>query len=153
MARSDTRSDDMLTKQFAGEAVAELWLMLSDLPDALGLEARLSRLAGWVLAAERSGAHYGLRLPGTEIAPARGDAHRDGLPGSARPVPRPNESRNRAAARTRPASRSSARDFALLAAGLAIVLAPHALRAPAWLIAAHARADRLARAGDRAPAA
>jgi len=66
----------MLTKQFAGEAVAELWLMLSDLPTALGLEARLSRLAGWVLAAEHSGAHYGLRLPGTELAPARGDAHR-----------------------------------------------------------------------------
>lgn len=79
VARSDTqrsRSEDMLTKQFAGEAVAELWLMLSDLPPSLGLEARLSRLAGWVLAAERSGAHYGLRLPGTELAPARGDAHR-----------------------------------------------------------------------------
>lgn len=79
VARSDTqqsRNEDMLTKQFAGEAVAELWLMLSDLPTSLGLEARLSRLAGWVLAAEHSGAHYGLRLPGTELAPARGDAHR-----------------------------------------------------------------------------
>ena len=69
-------ANNMLTKQFAGEAVAELWLTLRDLPTSLGLEARLSRLAGWVLAAERSGAHYGLRLPGTEIAPARGDAHR-----------------------------------------------------------------------------
>jgi len=79
VARSDTlhaRSDDMLTKQFAGEAVAELWLDFAALPAALGLEARLSRLAGWVLAAERSGAHYGLRLPGAELAPARGDAHR-----------------------------------------------------------------------------
>lgn len=78
--RSDTlqaRSDDMLTKQFAGEAVAELWLDLRDLPAALGLELRLSRLAGWVLAAERGGAHYGLRLPGTEIAPARGETHRN----------------------------------------------------------------------------
>jgi len=74
--KSAARNENMLTKQFAGEAVAELWLMLSDLPTALGLEARLSRLAGWVLAAERSGAHYGLRLPGTELAPARGDAHR-----------------------------------------------------------------------------
>jgi len=74
--KSSARSEDMLTKQFAGEAVAELWLMLSDLPTSLGLEARLSRLAGWVLAAERSGAHYGLRLPGVELAPARGDAHR-----------------------------------------------------------------------------
>jgi uncharacterized protein (DUF58 family) len=29
-----------------------------------------------VLAADRAGAHYGLRLPGVEIAPGRGDAHR-----------------------------------------------------------------------------
>jgi uncharacterized protein (DUF58 family) len=78
-ARSDTlrtRGDDMLTKQFAGEAVAELWLDLADLPGSLGLEARLSRLAGWVLAAERGGAHYGLRLGGSELAPGRGDSHR-----------------------------------------------------------------------------
>ena len=66
----------MLTKQFAGDAVAELWLDFGALPATLGLEQRLSRLAGWVLAAERAGAHYGLRLPGSEIAPARGDAHR-----------------------------------------------------------------------------
>jgi uncharacterized protein (DUF58 family) len=79
VARSDSqfsRSEEMLTKQFAGEAVAELWLDLRDVPASLGIEARLSRLAGWVLAAERGGAHYGLRLPGVEIAPARGDAHR-----------------------------------------------------------------------------
>ena len=79
VARSDTRharSDDMLTKQFAGEAVAELWLDLRDLPATLGLERRLSRLAGWVIAADRGGALYGLRIPGTELAPSRGDAHR-----------------------------------------------------------------------------
>lgn len=69
------RTDDMLTKQFTGEAAAELWLDWRLLPAALGLEQRLSRLAGWVLAAERNGAHYGLRLPGVEIAPGRGDAH------------------------------------------------------------------------------
>ena len=69
------RSDDMLTKQFTGEATAELWLDWSLLPAGLGLEQRLSRLAGWVLEAERTGAHYGLRLPGVEIPPARGDAH------------------------------------------------------------------------------
>jgi uncharacterized protein (DUF58 family) len=79
VARSDiqhARSDDMLTKQFAGDAVAELWLDLRDLPPSLGLEQRLSRLTGWVLAAERAGAHYGLRLPGIGIEPGRGDAHR-----------------------------------------------------------------------------
>jgi len=74
--KSAARSDDMLTKQFAGEAVAELWLDLAELPASLGLEARLSRLAGWVLAAERGGARYGLRLAGAQIAPGRGDAHR-----------------------------------------------------------------------------
>jgi len=46
------------------------------LPGALPLETRLSRLAGWVVEAERGGALYGLRLPGVEIAPAHGDAHR-----------------------------------------------------------------------------
>ena len=74
--KSAARSDEMLTKLFAGDAIAELWLSLSDLPASLGLEQRLSRLAGWVLAAERSGAHYGLRLPGAEIEPGRGEAHR-----------------------------------------------------------------------------
>jgi uncharacterized protein (DUF58 family) len=69
------RTDDMLTKQFTGEAAAELWLDWSLLSPALGTEQRLSRLAGWVLAAEAQGAFYGLRLPGCEIAPARGDAH------------------------------------------------------------------------------
>jgi uncharacterized protein (DUF58 family) len=70
------RSDKMLTKQFAGDTAAELWLDMQLLPAGLGLEQRLSRLAGWVLAADRAGAHYGLRLPGVEIAPGRGDAHR-----------------------------------------------------------------------------
>ena len=69
------RSDDMLTKQFSGEAASELWLDWRLLPASLDVEQRLSRLAGWVLAAERSGADYGLRLPGVEIAPARGDSH------------------------------------------------------------------------------
>jgi uncharacterized protein (DUF58 family) len=66
----------MLTKQFTGEAAAELWLDWRLLPPGFGLERRLSRLAGWVLAAERAGMQYGLRLPGVEIAPGRGDAHR-----------------------------------------------------------------------------
>jgi len=70
------RSDDMLTKQFTGEASAELWLEWRLLPASLGVEERLSRLAGWVLAAERAGAHYGLRLAGVELAPARGGTHR-----------------------------------------------------------------------------
>jgi uncharacterized protein (DUF58 family) len=74
--KSAARSDDMLTKQFAGEAAIELWLELGQVPGSLGLEAQLSRLCGWVLAAERGGARYGLRLPGREIPPGNGEAHR-----------------------------------------------------------------------------
>jgi uncharacterized protein (DUF58 family) len=70
------RSEELLTKQFAGEAAAELWLDARLIPQGLTLEQTLSRLAGWVLAAERAGVHYGLRLPGVEIAPARGELHR-----------------------------------------------------------------------------
>ena len=70
------RSEDMLTKQFTGEAAAELWLEWARLPPGLDAETRLSRLTGWVLEAERSGMHYGLRLPGIEIPPARGETHR-----------------------------------------------------------------------------
>lgn len=68
------RNDDLLTKQFTGEAAAELWLDWALLPGHLNVESRLSRLAGWVLDAEHSGVHYGLRLPGVEIAPSRGEA-------------------------------------------------------------------------------
>ena len=70
------RTGDMLTKQFAGESGAELWLDWQLLPASLPVEARLSRLTAWVLEAERVGALYGLRLPGVEFPPSRGDAHR-----------------------------------------------------------------------------
>lgn len=74
--KAAARSEDMLTKQFTGEAAAELWLDWRRMPSGLGLERRLSRLAGWVLAAHRAGHPYGLRLPGVEILPARGERHR-----------------------------------------------------------------------------
>lgn len=53
----------------------DLWL---DWHDTQGrdVEARLSRLTAWVLAAERSGQPYGLRLSGRELAPSLGAAHR-----------------------------------------------------------------------------
>lgn len=69
------RSDDMLTKQFAGATSSELWLDWAQLPLALDGEQRLSRLTGWVLAAEQSGTRYGLRLPGRELTPDRGERH------------------------------------------------------------------------------
>ncbi|MFG6490390.1 DUF58 domain-containing protein [Roseateles sp. BYS78W] len=53
----------------------DLWL---DWRDTQGrdTEARLSRLTAWVLAAERQGQPYGLRLAGRELAPSLGAVHR-----------------------------------------------------------------------------
>ncbi len=39
-------------------------------------EARLSRLTAWVIMADQLGLDYGLRLPGRELAPDQGTAHR-----------------------------------------------------------------------------
>jgi uncharacterized protein (DUF58 family) len=70
------RSDTMLTKQFTGDASSELWLDWSYLPRGLATEEKLSRLTGWVIAAEAAGLRYGIRLPGLEVPPAQGDPHR-----------------------------------------------------------------------------
>lgn len=69
------KSEQLLTKHFSTPAGEEHWLDWAQLPDA-DTESRLSRLAGLVLQAERDGLTYGLRLPGTAIAPAAGDTHR-----------------------------------------------------------------------------
>jgi len=53
----------------------ELWLDFQQAGPA-DAELRLSRLAAWVLQAERLGMEYGLRLPGVQIAPAGGEAHK-----------------------------------------------------------------------------
>jgi uncharacterized protein (DUF58 family) len=42
----------------------------------LAPEARLSQLCRWVLDSEAAQRNFGLRIPGTEIAPSRGVAHR-----------------------------------------------------------------------------
>ena len=44
---------------------------------AANRELRLSRLCAWILAAEHVQLRYGLRLPGQEIAPDTGKAHRN----------------------------------------------------------------------------
>jgi uncharacterized protein (DUF58 family) len=69
------REQGMLTKEFSAMASSELWLDWDD-ARAADVESRLSVLAHWVLQAERFGQSYGLRLPGTVIAPARGETHR-----------------------------------------------------------------------------
>jgi uncharacterized protein (DUF58 family) len=53
----------------------ELWLDFK-LAGTNDTELRLSRLAAWVLQADRLGLEYGLRLPGMQIAPASGEGHK-----------------------------------------------------------------------------
>lgn len=68
------RGQAMMTKQFASETDALLYLDFAAIP-AGDAEARLSQLALWVIEAERAHRRYGLRLPSTRIAPALGQAH------------------------------------------------------------------------------
>jgi len=67
------------TKQFegtGGSGTLEFdWSELS----GLGTEARLARLAAWVLAAEREARAFSLRLPGTELPAGSGAGHRRAL--------------------------------------------------------------------------
>jgi uncharacterized protein (DUF58 family) len=72
----DFEQRPLLVKQFAGGAQNELWLNWDELPAGTDTETRLSIMTGWVLAADNSAVLYGLRLPGTELAPGQGPAHR-----------------------------------------------------------------------------
>jgi uncharacterized protein (DUF58 family) len=75
--KAAARTQDLLTKQFAGRVESELWLDWQQLPSKLGVEDRLSQLTRWVLDADAGGAAFGLRIPGDTISPATGLAHRD----------------------------------------------------------------------------
>ncbi len=69
------KSGQLVSRETQATNTRELWLdwVAALAPDT---ERRLSRMAAWVQAAERSGIAYGLRLPGSEIAPGQGDGHR-----------------------------------------------------------------------------
>lgn len=71
------RGGTLLTKFFSGHGAAELWLRWDELPAALDVEAKLSRLTRWILEADAGGIAFGLDIPGVRIAPALGDAHRE----------------------------------------------------------------------------
>jgi uncharacterized protein (DUF58 family) len=69
------KGGDLVSRDQASAAQQELWLDWQ-LTHTSGTEPRLSRLAAWVLAAEAAGVAHGLRLPGVELAPGSGAAHR-----------------------------------------------------------------------------
>ena len=69
------RSGELLSRDTHRATRQQLWLDYNQarLPTP---EQRLSRLTAWVLAAERAGAEWGLRLPGIELEPGHGEGHR-----------------------------------------------------------------------------
>ncbi len=69
------RSGELVSRETAGTAARELWL---DWADTAGgdTDKRLSRLAAWVLLADREGLDCALRLPQRTLPPGQGDAHR-----------------------------------------------------------------------------
>jgi len=69
------RNNELISRDASTSASHEVWFDLQSCPLA-DLEARLSRLAAWVLVADREGLNYGLRLPGFELPSAAGDAQR-----------------------------------------------------------------------------
>lgn len=72
--KASAREQGLYTKEFDGQGQQVLWLAWEMTPGR-DVEARLSLLTRWVLSAQEAGLAWGLRLPGTQIAPAGGEAH------------------------------------------------------------------------------
>ncbi len=74
------RGHDLQTRQFAAYRDHQLWL---DYESYTGdVETRLSALCFEVLRVEANKEEYGLRLPGIEIEPGKGDRHREQVLGA-----------------------------------------------------------------------
>jgi uncharacterized protein (DUF58 family) len=69
------RGGEAAVRSYSSLAAQPEWLDWSLLV-GLDVEARLSQLCLWVLESDAAQRAYGLRIPGTEILPSRGAAHR-----------------------------------------------------------------------------
>lgn len=69
------REQGLQVKQFSAQQGEELWLDWTGL-HGLADERKLEMLTRWILDADAQGLHYGLRLPGLELAPNHGLRHR-----------------------------------------------------------------------------
>ncbi len=67
--------DDLVSRDASGSQRALLWLDYATC-GAADPESRIARLTAWVLQADQLDVAYGLRLPGAQIPPDRGAAHR-----------------------------------------------------------------------------
>ncbi|WP_332823659.1 DUF58 domain-containing protein [Ramlibacter sp.] len=69
------KTDELVSRDTLQAQRHELWL--DDAQTGLSeREARISRLAAWVLQADKLGQDYGLRLPGQTVKPGNGEAHK-----------------------------------------------------------------------------
>jgi uncharacterized protein (DUF58 family) len=74
-ARSLDAGGELVARDTSSATRRELWFD-EQLTALSNVEARLSRLAAWVLVADRASERYGLRLAGRELPPGSGDAQR-----------------------------------------------------------------------------
>jgi uncharacterized protein (DUF58 family) len=71
------RSGEMVSRDASTTLSQELWIdWHAARVHGSDQETMLSRLTAWVIAADRLGQPYGLRLPGRDIEPDHGDLHR-----------------------------------------------------------------------------
>jgi len=64
-----------MTKQYADPAARAFWLDWDALSASMPVEERLSLLTRMAVDAHAAGLAWGLRLPGSQLAPAGGDKH------------------------------------------------------------------------------
>ena len=74
-AKADESGNGLVVRDTTQANAYELWLDFTQAGTA-DTEHKLSRLCAWVLAADKLGVVYGLRLPSVSIAPASGEAHK-----------------------------------------------------------------------------
>jgi len=69
------KGQPMMMKQYGGSCASEVWLEWHQLAQ-FGVEERLSRLCQWVIDADKSGAAYGLSIPGRRVEMGQGEVHK-----------------------------------------------------------------------------
>ena len=73
--KASARADKLLVREYESAVARDLAIEWSAVA-SLGHEQKISRLARWVIEAERSGSRYSLALPGQRVPPGRGAEHR-----------------------------------------------------------------------------
>jgi uncharacterized protein (DUF58 family) len=77
--KTAAKGGPLMIKQYDAYADRRVWLDWDSLDGVASGEDRLSMLCYWALQLDAEQVEYGLRLPGLELAPAAGAAHRDAV--------------------------------------------------------------------------